>query len=471
MQEEKTTFKEGGIRAQSEFDSGLAGFASRSFRGLGVVMSEPFEVSDDADSVQMLTRSTQIGEFYVMGPPTIPPEKGATNFMDLIIYDEESDRHVRIEWDVALAATCINSSGGIGRNTDDFQLAEADGSAGQSSQTWLENASQWARMNKNGYEPGAAAAENEESGSEERRPRAIAPDGESLFKDGRVYIVLCRPFIEHLMHSAIVGVAGRDTGATLFGPADMQISANTQVKTIEGHYTGHFKSVVTKPQNVYVMRDIACAGYVAGGNTQFFAGTTKDLKAHFDGFSEDSASGLVASVNKNMSDRLSFSDDVTSKYASMLAFPMSASQYEEGGIENVMSVTTRLLPWEVQANGAGVNNSFPGGSGAFTQYSQQFNLGSIHYGEDMKAAENMEFISQGSTNNALCFLGPSRKFSRLSRTQTELIPGQGHFGPDAIPGDARWRRGESVSLKSAREQMVSLEVAASSMLAFGAAGK
>jgi hypothetical protein len=39
--EEKTTFKEGGIRAQSEFDSGLAGFASRSFRGLGVVMSEP----------------------------------------------------------------------------------------------------------------------------------------------------------------------------------------------------------------------------------------------------------------------------------------------------------------------------------------------------------------------------------------------------------------------------------------------
>ena len=25
----------------------------------------------------------------------------------------------------------------------------------------------------------------------------------------------------------------------------MQLSANTQVKTIEGHYTGHFKAVVT----------------------------------------------------------------------------------------------------------------------------------------------------------------------------------------------------------------------------------
>jgi len=48
------------------------------------------------------------------------------------------------------------------------------------------------------------------------------------------------------MHSVILTVSGRDTGATLFGPADMQLSANTQVKTIEGHYTGHFKAVITK---------------------------------------------------------------------------------------------------------------------------------------------------------------------------------------------------------------------------------
>lgn len=79
----------------------------------------------------------------------------------------------------------------------------------------------------------------------------------------RVYCVVARPFIEHVMQSAIMTVAGRDTGAMLFGPSDMcvaiftpsnschsfancksyivvaayvyrQISANTQVKTIEG---------------------------------------------------------------------------------------------------------------------------------------------------------------------------------------------------------------------------------------------
>merc|ERR1719502_2197050 len=94
-----------------------------------------------------------------------------------------------------------------------------------------------------------------------------------------------------------------------------------------------------------------------------------------------------------------------------------------------------------------------------------FNLKSIHFGEDMKATENMEFISQGSTNNALCFMGPHRKFNPYTKTFFDLTPGQGHFGPDAIPGDARWRRGESVSLKTARDSMVSLEVAAHSQLA------
>lgn len=44
--EEKTLYASGGPKAQAEFESGVAGFQARSFRGLGVVTSEPFEVSD-----------------------------------------------------------------------------------------------------------------------------------------------------------------------------------------------------------------------------------------------------------------------------------------------------------------------------------------------------------------------------------------------------------------------------------------
>ena len=167
----------------------------------------------------------------------------------------------------------------------------------------------------------------------------------------------------------------------------MQLSANTQVKTIEGHYTGHFKAVVTKPQNVMVMRDVACAGYVAGCNTRWFAKP------------EGGGAMNPQTARENIQSRLSFDDDVTDRYASMLAFPAWEAQFEGGQLDTVMSVTTRLLPWEV--NGAGqTHNSFPGGEAMFDKYNATLNLSQVHYGEDLKAAENQDFISQVGTRRA-----------------------------------------------------------------------
>ena len=226
--------------------------------------------------------------------------------------------------------------------------------------------------------------------------------------DKDVRIIVARPFIEHTMHNVIMTVAGRDTGpvgrsnpprrhhisralttrpwttagATLFGPADMQLSANTQVKTIEGHYTGHFKAVVTKPQNVLVMRDVACAGYVAGCNTRWFAKGEDEL------FSADNAANAIQA-------RLSFANDDTDRYASMLAFPCYEGQFNSGQLDTVMSVTTRLLPWEV--NNQGLHASFPGGNEMYKAYNAALQLGQVHYGEDMKAAENQDFISQANS--------------------------------------------------------------------------
>ena len=399
----------------------------------------------------MLTRSTQIGEFYVMMPPQIEPTGGgaaAKHSCDLLIYDEESDKHVRISWGDAMKACCIEGitvatpivgSRGGGMTAGDARIT----GAGRFQTAGQTNANSW-----------YFAAEQIRCYNEQEdfdKNAGGIPDWVDLNPDIR--IVLARPFIEHLMHSAILCVAGRDTGATLFGPADMQLSANTQVKTIEGHYTGHFKSVVTKPQNVYVMRDIACAGYVAGCNTQFFA------KKNDGSFSLDEA-------QNNIMRRLSFADDVGASYASMLAFPCMAGQFESGHLDTVMSVTTRLLPWEVTSAGGGMHKSFPGGEEMFKEYSNTLGLSSIHFGEDMKAAENMEFISQGSTNNATCFLGPHRRYDPFTKAFYSLEPGQGHFGPDAIPGDARWRRGESVSLKAARDSMVGLELASQAQMVY-----
>ena len=139
--------------------------------------------------------------------------------------------------------------------------------------------------------------------------------------------------------------------------------------------------MITKPQNVLIMRDIACAGYVAGGNASFF---TKNGDEYELGIGRE-----------NMQARLSFADDVGSKYGSMLAFPCSEQQFSANqGLDTVMSVTSRLLPWEVTGVNARNHSSFPGGEKVFQAYNQALGLDSVHYGEDMKAAENQDFISQ-----------------------------------------------------------------------------
>ena len=241
------------------------------------------------------------------------------------------------------------------------------------------------------------------------------------------------------------------------------------------------------------MRDIMCSGYVAGGNTAFFG--------------EEAArknKGVYTpeGVQQAIENRLAFQDDSQGEYESMLAF---CAPYLDGSKrDQVISITERLLPWEVTGSS---KHYFPGGQNGFDAYRAAFRLDTIHYGEDVRASENMEFISQGapctrprhhsthtgtapthrnsggrpspahtnvnaasflqsvnhestlhstaphigtrsvssaslttrcraagSMNNGLCFVGPHRKFNPFSNNYHQLVPGQGHFGPDAIPG-------------------------------------
>ena len=55
--EQKLTYKEAGPAGVAAFEAGVAGQEARAFRGCGIFTSEPFEVSDDQDSVQMCVRA------------------------------------------------------------------------------------------------------------------------------------------------------------------------------------------------------------------------------------------------------------------------------------------------------------------------------------------------------------------------------------------------------------------------------
>ena len=141
--------------------------------------------------------------------------------------------------------------------------------------------------------------------------------------------------------------------------------------------TCHTKSVVTKEQNVLVMRDIMCSGYVAGANTLFFGEKV--------GFGENNIKQAIA-------DRLSFVDDASGEYESMLAFPSTPDQ--AASRDQVLSITDRLLPWEVTKKAGDQYNYFPGGPEVKAIYGPRYGLDSIHFGEDIRAAEAQEFISQ-----------------------------------------------------------------------------
>jgi len=455
--EEKIKYTEGGERAVANFEAGMAGYETRAFRGLGVFVSMPYEVSDDQDSVQMLQRSSQVGEFYRMMPPAVW-NKGQVlpgQYMDVLVYDEEGDQLKHISFQQALFATGAQNEGSSGNlllnklvgNTTASPNNFKDGLAVKGTDM----------LRKDGKKDTAATAKLEELHTQTLTVQLLI-EAVELGIWVPICITLVRPFIEHLMMSTVCTVSGRDTGATLFGPADMQISANTSVKTIEGHYTCHTKSVITKPQNVYVMRDIMCSGYVAGGNCRFFGLPSGGSQI----FTKPSEPG---DVQRSLNERLSFADDAAGEYASMLAFLSPYGEEAAASRDQVISISDRLLPWEIAKNADPSKKYFPGGQEGYNQYSQAWNLGQVHFGEDVRATENMAFMSQGAVNNSLCIVGPHRKYNPFAQNFFELVPGQGHFGPDAIPGDARWRRGESVSLKTARDSMVSLEVAAHSQLA------
>ena len=107
-----------------------------------------------------------------------------------------------------------------------------------------------------------------------------------------------------------------------------------------------------------VLRDIMCAGYVAGGNTRFFgADAAKAKKGVYD----------VTDIQQAITNRLSFVDDASGEYESMLAF---AVPYGHGDRrDQVYSLSARLLPWEVTRGDGQWHDYFPGGKAHYDYYS------------------------------------------------------------------------------------------------------
>jgi hypothetical protein len=131
------------------------------------------------------------------------------------------------------------------------------------------------------------------------------------------------------------------------------------------------------------MRDIMMSGYVAGGNTRFFGEKNKPAAED-----EGHKPYAVGDIQNAIDERLSLNNDSVAEYDSMLAF---GAPYGDGAKrDQVISLTDRLLPWEVTKANSPDKEYFPGGNTGFTAYRGAFRLNTIHFGEDVRAAENMD---------------------------------------------------------------------------------
>jgi hypothetical protein len=255
------------------------------------------------------------------------------------------------------------------------------------------------------------------------------------------------------MLSAIMTKAGADTGVTLFGPSDMQLSRNTTVKVIEGHYTAHTKAIITNPKNVYILRDIQCDGYLMGCDTTWFGQTESEsnltLWPETAPTNEDDT--YIQNVQANLRERLEYSREFDNKYASMLAFAYPSNGDGSGKLhfnnDSVYSICGQRTPYTTQA---APSADFPGGEEFSKSYNDLFQLNQILYGIPQGSVQTNAFLRVGAYNNSFVFRGPHRVYNQYSDTHFEHVTGMGHFGPDAMPGDARWRDGEAIDINSAR---------------------
>lgn len=501
--EAKVVYAEGGERAVSRFESydGRLDTPVGTIRGLDVHVSNPFEDNEVGRPNQMLRRQTQIGEFYVMAPPQVlstdplPP-----SYMNILIYDERRDQLANLTFREALLhAMPWKVSGDKDVNDQNFNVKkQAAVQAGNITASIQKLTATDPSLLMSRY-AGVVSDEQKKvnaalklGSGESAKPldtNTILQFLQNNFDSTNpehwlvlvvlaelgiwipIQVAVTRPFIEHHMLSAIMTVAGSDTGVTLFGPSDMQIAANVAVKTIEGHYTLHSKAVITKPQNVMVLRDIQADGYVAGADMTFFGDVRHSYTAGgepmtwdylLNGSVGDSAqrtNQFAQSIRDDIRDRLDFEHDVDNRYPSILCFcvPLEdgSKPSQRWKQDHAFSLVNGHTPWDVGPDvGA---TTFPGGKYYFDKYTELYDLGQVTQGIDPNAMQGHSFIRTGTSNNSILLQGPYRTYSPFTRSHFDLVPGQGHFGSDALPGDARWRRGEAIDVDNARSGQVGVE--------------
>jgi hypothetical protein len=86
--------------------------------------------------------------------------------------------------------------------------------------------------------------------------------------------ILTRPWMTYNMSSVVIMKAGKETGETIIGQQDFQMSSNTQDRTLEASHMYYGKAIVKKSRNVVVAPRVFCQSYVSGNNLKYISKKT-----------------------------------------------------------------------------------------------------------------------------------------------------------------------------------------------------
>lgn len=467
--EAKIQYDKGGPQAIDRFNGGPDAFAQTTFRNTKVYAVDTVSRGGDAQPFQMLERRSMVGEYYTAkAPPHFDNDRPLPNsYMDVLIFDEEADKLKQISFRkmVQFALPEVAATKNPFNRNDDITGRNPLKIKGAYTKYKLLIDQSLAKL------PADSKFKQKEF-SIENFYRTFNYSNEQFMEivemaEAGIWVPLCvtlvRPFIEHTMLSAIITVAGQETGVTAWGASDMQISANTAVKTIEGHYTTHVKALVSKSDNVLVLEDLMASGYIAGGDVRFFGEVETPMGQASYPSSE--------SIKNEMRYRLNNEREYTNRYGSMLAF-LTPYDYEINN--NVFSLVGNSgLPWDIgngTSSGGDTEMNFPGGKAVWEVYNQTLSLASVHAGENPLERQNQDFLRSARYSNSVVFQGPHRVYQPYSNDFFGLIQGKGHWGPDALPGDGRVRRGEAITFENARSQLTGVELAHKSKLPINGRG-
>ena len=231
--------------------------------------------------------------------------------------------------------------------------------------------------------------------------------------------------------------------------------------------------MITKPQNVMVLRDVMCNGYVAGCNTAFFG--AKDPKAADKEYSKEQ---IQADINT----RLTMADGDEVDYPSMLAFYEDFN--EAAKRDQVISISNRVLLWDT-TNGD-TRDQFWRQIG--WDLSAGKGLEGIHYGEDLPRHVQPGLHRGVDGQQLVCSSARTASFTAVERPTRSWCPGRGHLSRTRFRGAHATSRkfcnclpclhftlpdrmlagavAESVSRESARNAMTGVEAVTHSQLVF-----